>query len=131
MANKQKYTMYVRGRFGYSKTEVTDIEADVVSYAQYKAAVRVTFLPKGARKRRSLTETYKPSIVVLEGWGHPDPGSPFGEEESVGGVVTMTTRYTSFDERYSEEFNTMIDAYIAKTGTVVVEDFRKHDSMNG
>jgi len=125
-----KVTIYTLGMFGYSKTEATNLTITVGPYAQYTSAVKYEFKPKGKRKLVGYTQGYNPSLVVLDGWGHPDPSDAMtAPEMSETGMVVRQTRYASYDSRYATEFNTMINAYIAEKGVKVVADYRGHNSQ--
>lgn len=119
-----KYTIYVSKIFGYEKVEVTDIEYGLVEYAQYCDAVRIDFLPKRKRLRRRIIEGFKPKIVILEGWGHPDPAPMYEKFDSkVTGVEMFVTR-KSGDPSIETDFTTFLKNYIDRSKSVVIIDYR-------
>ena len=121
-----KVTVYICGAFGYNKVEATEFSSELGPFAQYKAAVKYQYKPKGKRKLVGAVQSYKPSLLVLDGWGHPDPNdalSPVG--------IGMQSRYLSFDPAYATEFSSMINTYIAERGVTVVADYRNHNSHGG
>lgn len=119
-------TMYVRSEFlgRMVKIECRACEIQIAPFAQYRKAVRARFLPKGKRAWRVLDETFRPTLLVLEGHGHPDPDEGWSKVTD----TVSRARYSSCDPRWQSDFSTMIDAYIAESGTKVVADYRGHDS---
>lgn len=51
----------------YAWVPARDIEVRIAPYAQYQAAVYVTFIPKGKRARRTLVGTDRAALLVLDG----------------------------------------------------------------
>lgn len=125
-----KVTVYTRSPMGIVKTEGKNLEIKVRPYAQYKAAVEVRFIPKGKRKVQGFVQTYEPSVLVLEGWDHPEPDGMI-DPASVrveGGVRTSMSRYLSCDPRWESDFRAMITPYIEKIGDAkVLADFKGHN----
>lgn len=126
-----KATMYVRSEFGMGvkKVEVTRLTVEVKPYAQYERGIHATFLPKRMRKLRGLTQAYGPSLVVLEGWGHPDPDGMWDPAtlKSDGEVTTQRARYSACDPRWQSDFDAMLEGYVERSGAKVLYDFRKHE----
>jgi hypothetical protein len=104
---KRRVTVYFMGGFGGSvRAEASAFAHSVGPYAQHKSAVHYSLVRKGERRTRGLVQTYMPSLVVLDGWGHPDP-----EGHWIGG------------------WSSKLDEYIASSCAVVVCDYRGHDCM--
>lgn len=124
-----RVTLYFRGGFGMAKVEATSLSVVVKPHAQYAAGVYVEYVPKRARKARCFVQAYRPSLVVLAGWGHPDPDSPFLPPEKTDDpdVTLAVGRYSSCDPRWESDFDAKLSAYLAKTGVTVLHDFRGHD----
>lgn len=115
-------TMYLAGEFfgNINKIDVTDIKIKVKKYAQYEAALYVTFIPKGKRNPRTTILSYSPYILVLKGYNTPVPQSSMkqispGVEQSV---------YSSFDDRWQSDFDKIVDEYIADHPQSVLFDAR-------
>ena len=119
-----KVTIYKLGAFGVKKYECRRAQIKVGKYAQYAAAVSVQMLLPRKRKWVGYVDTYKPSTLVLSGWGHPNPPSALTKPKDEGFFVTQKSRFSSFAPEYGEEFNTMIDGYIAGSDATVVADWR-------
>lgn len=127
----RRVTVYVRGMMGnIQRIEASAFSAEVGKCAQYSSAVHFAFIPKGKRNVRSSVETSRPSLLVLDGWGHPAPDSMFLPEEPTADpeVSIQRGRYRSCDSRWQSDFDTMIDAYVAQSGAKVVSDYRRHDT---
>lgn len=125
-------TLYVRGMISIVKVEVSSVSTEVGAYAQYVSAVTVRYVPKGARKARGNVETYAPSTVILDGWGHPDPAGMWDEstkQTDANGTGTLRSRYSSCDPRMAADFDTMLSGYLAKTSAKVICDLRGHNAM--
>lgn len=113
------------GGMGYFKIEANAFGHCTRPYAQYRSAVSIAFVRKGERRVRRTVHTYEPTIVVLDGWDHPDPDGAWtdvSETESVG-------RHTGFAPEWSAEFSVKIDTYIASGHGKVVCDYRGHKSL--
>jgi hypothetical protein len=126
----EKVTVYVRSEFGMGvkRIEATRLSVEVGPYAQYLSGIKVSLLPKRMRRMRGFTQAYGPSLVVLEGWGHPEPDGMWdpAKERSEGDVTTSEARYSACDPRWQSDFDAKIDAHIAR-GAKVLYDFRKHN----
>ena len=124
-----KCTLYFAGLMGIVKVEAKDASTDVRPYAQYARGVYCAFRRARERLARGFVQSFQPSLLILEGWGHPEPDGIFEDAPAVaaGEAVSQRGRYASCDPRWSSDFNGQIDAYIAKTGTKVLADFRGHD----
>jgi hypothetical protein len=122
-------TFYVVGAFGASKTECKSLSFWIAPRAQHSRAVYYQFVEKGKRKLQTFVQTYKPSLVVLDGLGHPDPADnmqSLGESHYDCGSATLSkTRYGSFDPRWAQEFNAQLMDYLDQNQAVkVLADFR-------
>lgn len=125
----EKVTIYRRSEMmgNVVKVEARSVDVERVAYAQYRDAIKLQFIPKGARKPRGLVETYRSSLLVLEGWGHPDPDAIFDEskaETGTDGVTTVRGRYAAFDEGWARDFDAKIRAHLEATGARVLWDTR-------
>lgn len=127
MAEKQRVTVYLMNSLmgNIQKVEARLVDHGRKPFAQYTDAVYVHFIPKGKRKVRGYTEGYKPYVLILDGWGHPDPDSMFGEVDNSGPVPVATGRYRAFDAGWTRDFEAKIDPYIARDDVTVVADYRE------
>jgi hypothetical protein len=130
-----KFTLYWRGQdIGNSgavhRLEVSSIGHTVGPYAQWTNAVHVCFVPKGARKMREIVETGG-SVLILEGWGHPDAPDAYGPEMpgAAAGVSTRRSRHLSCSAEWQREFDGVIAAHTVTTGATVVADYRSHEMI--
>jgi hypothetical protein len=66
----------------------------------------VNYIPKGARKERGLMTYYHHFIMVVEGWGKPEPEGGFlpSQPGSTPGVSVSRGRYRSNDPRWISDF---------------------------
>ena len=125
-----KATLYIRGAISMLKVEVRNVSSLTRPYAQYRSAVSVRWTPKGKRNERSTVETTFASILVLDGWGHPEPMGMWDESKTVtheNGITTGRARYSSCDPKCQSDFDTMIADHITKTGAKVLLDLRGHN----
>lgn len=121
-----KATLYIRSMISIIKVEVNKVRSEVGPYAQYKSAVTLRYLPKGKRKERSMVETSHPSLVVLDGWGHPEPAGMWDESTTVDGMTRG--RYASCDPKMGSDFAEMLSSYLNKSGARVLLDLRNHNA---
>jgi hypothetical protein len=109
------------------KIECTAVDFAVRPFAQYENAVCGNFRPKGCRKDRSIDPQYSnASLLVLPGWGHPDPANVFDVVSESADVRTEQSRYRSHDARWLGDFSAKIDAYMERTGVRPLADYRGH-----
>jgi hypothetical protein len=129
-AHATNCTLYFRGSslgssYGVERVECREVLIEVGPYAQYEAAVHVSFIPKGARRARSFVQTYAPNVVVLAGWGSVAPDSAMlPEVETTPSVSVAKGRYRSCDPRWDSDFAAKLEA----AGVKPLADFRGHDS---
>lgn len=127
----RKVTLYFHGEMFdcIHKIEARAYHTQIGRYAQYTSALTVHFLPRGGRNPRGLTQTYRPSLLILDGWGHPEPAEMFGAEEvSPSGATVSRARHSAFSPEWQSEFDSMIAAHVAATGATILADYRGHDS---
>lgn len=125
----EKVTLYYQGGFGMVKVEATRFKVEVRPHAQYERGVYVEMVPKGKRRAREFVQAYSPSLIVLEGWGHPDPDSAFlpPEPGKTDGVEVSHGRYSSCDPRWMSDFGSKLAAYLEEKGSkILLHDFRGH-----
>ena len=126
----RKVTMYVRGEFmgNYKRIECKAYAVSVGKYAQYNAAVHAYFQQPRQRLVRGFVQHFRPSLVVLDGWGHVEPPSMWGKSRTENGMTVTEARYSACDDRWDSDFSATLDAYIASSGANVLHDFRGHAS---
>jgi len=67
-------------------------------------------------------------LIILNGWGHPDPPPKLGALRRITQDATaQTTRRVSGDPEWRHEFDAFIYGYLAGSKTLVLLDLRKHD----
>lgn len=129
-------TLYFHGEtFGaIHKVEARAYHLQTGAYAQYANAVECFFVPRNARNPRGMVQTYKPSLLILDGWDHPDTLSMF-EPERAGntpGVTVRRSRFSAFAPEWRKIFDTMIALHISGEngvpGAKVIADYRGHNS---
>ena len=129
MTAQKKVTIYTQGMFGMHKVEAKLCAHGTCKYAQYDNAPYVHFLPKRARKMRGIQGDYKPYILVLDGWDHPDLNN-WKPARSENGCIVQEGKYSMCDPRWNTDADAVLDAYIAETATPVVADYRHTKGFN-
>lgn len=92
-------------------------------------------IPKGKRKPIGYIKGYKPFIVVLKGFNHPQPNSMFDKAiKQPSGLITSKSTYHSFDERYTNcvghpegcitDFNEGFNTYLEANKDLILMDVR-------
>jgi hypothetical protein len=133
----QRGTIYrSAGGSPYERTEARDIIIQPGQQAQFAAAVIIIFTRKGTRKRLEMT-ICGGKLVILEGWGHPQPPGIWDKGASVNLIterrtgITVTanaSRNCLGDSSWDAEFNVFLDHYLAAhSGVKIVADYREHD----
>ena len=118
-------TLYFRGEFmgNMHRVEARAYSVTVGKYAQYDQAVFVAFLAKGKRKARGFVQGYRPDLLVLDDWGHPEPAPLFGEPAP--GEITVEAAHSSCSDGWARDFAAIIDPYIAAHPGIVLHDYRQ------
>jgi len=123
----EKATLYLGVLWGYDRIEACDVTWRFEKYAQYPNAARVEYTIRGKRKQQTAMITTVP-LVILDGWGHPDPPPKYTPLERISGhALAQTTRRLACDPEWENEFNAFLYGYLAGLKTKVLMDFRKHD----
>lgn len=110
-ASGGKATLYFQSDMGLGirRVEVRSWRVEVRPYAQHRAAVEVTFIPKGARTGRRLIQAYDPTVVIVEGHNTPSPDGIYDESTttvSADGAASSTRgRYSACDPRWARDFD--------------------------
>jgi hypothetical protein len=108
-------TIYTKNEFfgNIVKREGRLSDMGTQKYAQYNKAPFVKYIPKGKRKLIGFVQTFNPYLIVLEGYGHPEPQSMFSESKaSQSNLIVKESTYQSFDKRYSTDFDSILDSYL-------------------
>ncbi|MFD8130078.1 TIR domain-containing protein [Streptomyces mirabilis] len=115
-AGDRRVTLYVGGLFGYQKIEAEWVHVDRRPYAQYVDAIFVEFRKRRRRRASQMVLTWRPDMVILLGWDHPDLQERFVREQNFGpglsGATITKTKYASGDKRFGEEFESALEAYL-------------------
>ena len=123
-----KCTVYFKGGLGIVAMRCTKVAVKSGRFAQYSDALFVTYRETRKRKDRTMTQTYAPSVLVVEGHDAPAPDDVWGSHEVTPTATISRGRYSSCDPRWQSDFDAMIDAAIAAGSVKVVFDGRKHDA---
>lgn len=112
----EKATIYTTSELmgNIVKTEVRKGEVEIKPYAQYSKAVHVRYVPNGKRKKRGFVKSHEPFVLILEGHGHPEADSLYGEAEATqnGKVSVARGRYRCFHSGWVDDFRSLISAHI-------------------
>jgi hypothetical protein len=126
-------TVYVNSEFmgNINRVEGALMRFGTEKYAQYDNGVFVALIPKGKRNGIIYQRQSYATVLILEGHGHPSPDAMFTEKlPSAEGISVTTSKYASFDEGWVNDFDAMIDKYIAEKNPVVLGDFRVSKGFN-
>ena len=128
----KKATLYHSTGFGnVAKVEVREVEVVRRPYAQDEGAVFATYLRPRKRKLEQYTGSYKPYLVVLEGWGHPEPADMFNWSISESGALVGTGRHSACSGGYENEFDAQLASYLETNPKVeVLGDYRHTQGCN-
>ncbi len=111
----QNVTMFRQGEMvgGISEIACKSLKIEVLPYAQYPAAMRVTFLPKGKRlQRQTWIFGNTPFLVVLptDKAANINPSYYLPAESSTPGVTVRRGKYGSCDPRWVSDFTASLSA---------------------
>src|SRR5262249_33055829 len=107
--------------FGRQRIEATDFKLTRIEYAQYVDAFRIQFRPRGAMYHRELVQTYRPDLIALLGWGHPE----LKQDNLAIGFYGERNSSSSSDRRWEEEFDAALRFYLETQPVVrIVADLR-------
>lgn len=128
-------TLYTRNSMmgNISAIECREVRVTVRPYAQYSHAVHVEFVKKGARKFRGFVQSYRPSLVIVDGYKALKPAGLFerGKKTTFEGGSMEQAQYAGCSEEWGNDFATDLDKWAAETGREIVADFRNHNSHRG
>jgi hypothetical protein len=104
------------------RMEVKSFRAGWVASARDSSAkVYVEFIPRGALKTRECDQRSKPSLVILEGWQHPDPPSSWMSNGS-----SVRAKWHLFAPEWRAEMDAFLSAYLRdRPGIRILADFRE------
>ena len=132
----EKVTLYAKGGFGnIVKIEARLHETGLRNRTTYatKSVPYAVFTPKRKRKERAFTVTERdPFLLILKGWGGPDPAGIFGEEtkDPKTGVTTRHSTHVSFDPAFRSDFDALIDPLLESGAIEVILDVRDDSSFS-
>ncbi len=134
ISTKGRFTILFRQSMGlgYSQIEVSALTLEQGKWAQYDNAIMGTYTRKRARRTSMIpAQSYSPSLVVLEGWGHPELCKMWdeGTRSEFDGGSSVSARYSSCDPRWSTDLRANLARYVESTGAVVKFDFHGHDTQ--
>ena len=119
-------TAYFQGGMGMGIIRVEGRLKDIGTrkYAQYNGAAYLHMIPKRKRKVRGYLQTSYPYMLVLAGVGHPDPVDGMIVVKDEPGLRVTTSKYMSFDPRWTEDADTQLDGYLENSKAIVLADYR-------
>lgn len=107
------------------KVEVREVEVLRRQWAQYPAAVSYRYKAPRQRNWRGSNSGYRPYLVVLAGWGHPDPQSPWETVSESPDVTVSKARHSGCSDGWTTDFDGWLSAYLAAHPRVkVLGDYR-------
>ncbi len=116
--------------YGYKRIEARNVHHETIEHAGYQKAVRVEFIPKGKRKPREIIDIDNPTLVILEGWGHPEIRDSRQFLDNKDGIVSYIYRHDWISEEWNNEFNEFLRRYLEESSSVVVlADYRGHNTL--
>lgn len=129
----RKVTVYRKSELmgNIVKREMKLVEHGLMEYAQYKSAPFVCGVIKRKRSASRFVETFRPYMIIVEGWGNIEPNGLYskGKVLSSGEGVTVTQgQYSSFDDGWGNDFDATIDKLIESGEVEVIADYRNFDS---
>ena len=133
MTNKQneKATLYLADLWGHDRIEASNVSWSFEKYVEFQKAARVEYTIRGKRKRKTAMITTG-SLVILDGWGHPEPPPRYSPPERMSAQVTvLATRRDSCDPEWQNEFDAFLHDYLEGSKAFVLLDLRKYDQRKG
>jgi len=124
--NRLKVTIYSRSEM---MGNIIKIEAHLVAhgrkrYAQHHNAPFMTFIPKRKRIGRTLHKGYDPYFIIIEGWGHPEPGSMWLPTDHSGSLPVKRGKHSGCSPNWVKDFEADLGAYLASDKVTVIADYR-------
>ena len=110
------------------RIECRTLTVSVEPYAQHENGIKLTFVPKGKRVAREMSQSSFADVVILAGHGHMDPDGAFLPERpgSTPGVTVAQGRDRSCDTRWQGDFDAKLAEHLTTSGATVLADFRGH-----
>jgi len=133
----QKVTVYTTGEFmgNIIKTEMRLINYGLESYAQYDNVPFVVGTPKRKRSPRKFFETITPYILIVDGWGNPEPDGIYDGGtvlQDNASVKVERAKYGTSDGFgcYGRDFDILINKCIEDGSVTVIKDYRNFKTVN-
>ncbi len=126
MSTFNNVTLYTSNEFmgNYTGFKCKFVTVEIKPYAQYKAAVHVTFLEKGKRNPRSFVQGYKPSVVIADGWNCPEPPPLYSKTiRSDASATVMESTHQSFGAGWEADFKATVYPHVT-----LIADYHGHQS---
>ena len=125
----QKVTVYYQSpEWGgpVKKLEGKIVEHGTKKYAQYNDSPYVVLFPKRKKRARILNIFGSdPYLLILKGWGQPEPPSPWETERDAGnGVTVQKMRHAMVCGPWCEEMNAFINPILESLPSEVLADYR-------
>ena len=93
------------------------------------ATIFIEFIPRRARKPRAAVQGSRPSLVILQGWNHPDPPdalAPRGDHSADAPYHAFESRWPLFAPEWQAEFDAFLEDYLREMPAVrVLADYRE------
>jgi hypothetical protein len=129
-AVERRVTIYTRGLV-WDRVQATWVRVFRGPHAQYADAFHLECKPKGKRRIGSLIEGYKPSVIILAGWHHPDVRPrillPGGEPTLAPEASSVTV-----DGPAETDMDRIVDRYVRSLPAAdVILDLRGHIVATG
>lgn len=97
----------------------------VTSLRNSYAKIYVEFVPRRGRKVQGGVQSSKPTLVILNGWGHPDAPNCWIDK----GNGLFSARHTLFASEWRIEMDAFLADYLRVSPSVVVlADYREDQS---
>lgn len=119
----------LKDMMGYQRIEATQIQHGIIMLAGGEQVVRVQFIPRGKRVPCEIVEDSAPTLVILDGWGHPEIREWYNETvDRRTGVTTRAARHLFGAEEWQTEFDEFLDRYLSDSSSLVLADYRSHNT---
>lgn len=91
------------------------------------ARIYIEFIPRSARKPQTCVERSRPSLVILAGWGHPDPPDCWIIDEKGSNAA----KWPLFAQEWRSEMDAFLAEYLRDHPCVqLLADFRDFPNLN-
>lgn len=129
---KKAATLYIQSKLGnIYKVEAREVEVLRRQFDKWPSAVDCHFKAPNKKNWHRYRQGYRPYLVILDGWGHPNPPPEWIDIKEDSECSVSQTRHSSCSEQWIANFDVWLSNYLKNNPSVkVLGDYRYTTGCN-